>query len=392
MIEEVKNIDFMAAYMEGDVIYGAGIGINLLFRYDIRTEKLSRLGVFDGFKRPRAFGMGKMFKCRECLYCFSRCSYEVVAYHLEKGTFTYYSPDEEMNKEIAIRCVCRVGDDVWIFREATVRSMMVFSMESGKYFTHELDTSMLRRYDFSFLVSSETCVYFDRHIWRCLPGNDVLLAYDVYGFKLDVIKLDVSLSSYTVSYANRRILILGRDGKQIAAWEPDTNKVIVWDTGYIGVKDRPFREIICKDKRLFLIPCFEDDIYCYEIQENKLCFKGHIVYPKEFCRIHNIGNQSMFLEYMFKNEDELYLFPFGGNGMICLDTESLETEFYPVRISEEDYIAGNIASKMLLSDGKLGVESLVEYEKSKRMCQTEERAKENLVGNICWERLKGAWV
>lgn len=392
MTEEVKNIEFMAAYMEGDIIYGAGIEINLLFRYDIRTEKLSRLGVFDGFRKPYAFRMGKMFKYRECLYCFSRCSYEVAAYHLKKETFTYYSLDEEMDKEIAIRCVCRVGDDVWIFREATASSVVVFSMEYGMYFKHELDTSMIQGYDYSFIVSGETCVYFDKHIWRCLPGNDVLLAYDVYNFKLDVIKLDVPLSSYTVSYANERILILGRDGKQIVAWEPDTNKVIVWDTGYEGAKDRPFREIICKDKRLFLIPCFEDKIYFYEIQEKEFYFKGHIVYPKEFSRLHNIGYQSMFLEYMFRNEEELYLFPFGGNGMICLDTESLETEFYPMRISEEDYIAGNIASKTLLSDSRLGVESLVEYEKAKRPRQAEEGAKENSIGNICWERLRGVWV
>lgn len=392
MTEEVKNIEFMAAYMEGDIIYGAGIELNLLFLFDIRTKKLSRLGVFDGFKNPNAFRVSKIFKYRESLYCFSCCSYEVAAYHLQKETFTYYSPDEKVDEEISIRCVCHIGNDVWIFREAVASSVWVFSMESGRYFKYEIDTSVLRGYDFSFLVASETCVYFDKHIWRCLPGNSLLLVYDVHSFELDVVKLEVPISSYTVSYANERILILGRDGKQIVVWEPNTNKTIVWETGYEGVEDRPFRGIVCRGKRLFLVPCFEDKIYYYEIQEDELSYKGYIVYPKEFHRLHYIGSQSMFLEYTFRNKNELYLFSFGGNGMICLNTDSLEIEFYPVQISEEDYIVGNTTSKMLLSDNQVGVENLVDYMRSKITCQKKDRVRENLTGNKCWERLKGTQV
>lgn len=392
MTEEVKNIEFMAAYMEGDIIYGAGIGINLLFRYNIRTRELNRLGVFDRFKDPYAFRMGKMFKYGDCLYCFSRCSYEVAAYHLKMGKFIYYSPDEEIDRSIDVRCVCRVGNDVWIFREAIASSVVIFSMESGKYFKHELDTSVLQGYDFSFLVSAETSMYFDKHIWRCLVGNGVLLAYDVNNLKLDVIKLDVTVSSYTVSYSNAKVFILGRDGKRIVEWEPKTNRKIEWKTGYVGIEDRPFREIICKENQLFLIPCFEDKIYCYEIQKNKLCFKGHIAYPQEFSRLHNAGIQSLFLEYTFRNEDELYLFPFGGNGMICLNTDSLNTEFYPVQISGEDYIISSMTSKIPLSDSQLRVESLVDYVETKITRRAEEKVKENLTGSVCWKRLNGVRV
>ena len=33
MTEEIKNIEFVAACIEGDKLYGAGIGVNILFKY-----------------------------------------------------------------------------------------------------------------------------------------------------------------------------------------------------------------------------------------------------------------------------------------------------------------------------------------------------------------------
>ena len=84
MTEEIKNIEFVAACIEGDKLYGAGIGVNILFEYDLIAKTIKRLGVFEGFKIPFAFDICKIFKYEGKLYCFSRHSYEVAMYCLEK--------------------------------------------------------------------------------------------------------------------------------------------------------------------------------------------------------------------------------------------------------------------------------------------------------------------
>ena len=379
MTEEVKNLEFMAAYLEGDTLYGAGMGLNILFQYDLKTKEFHRLGVFEGFKVSYAYKICKIFKYKESLYCFSIYSYEVVAYHLDKNVFTYYSPDRGMDKEVSIRCVCRTGNDVWMFQEAAANFITAFSMEQGCYFKYEIDTSEIR----------SIFLYFDNYIWRCLSGNDVLLAYDVKNIKLKVIKLNESISSYTISSAGERFLILGRDGKQIVVWDPDTSEKIVWETGYEGIEDRPFREIVCEGNQLFLIPCFEDQIFCYEFHADRLHFKGCIDYPREFKRLHNIGSQSMFVGYIRRNENEIYLFPFGGNGMLCLNPDNHETKFFPIQISEDDYVVSNIRSRMLLSDNQVRLECLMDYLILMIKNREKNRIGNNVIGSKCWERING---
>ena len=39
MTEEVKNIEFMAAYMDENIVYAAGMGLNILFQFDIEDRK-----------------------------------------------------------------------------------------------------------------------------------------------------------------------------------------------------------------------------------------------------------------------------------------------------------------------------------------------------------------
>lgn len=386
MTEEVKNLEFMAAYIDGDILYAAGMALNILFQYDLNTKKLYRLGVFKGFKNPNAVKICKMFKYKEHLYCFSNYSYEVAAYHMDKKEFMYYCPENKTDENVDIRCVCRVNNNVWLFREAIASSVMVFSMENQQYTEHKLDTSVLKGYDVSLTVCCETCVLLDSQIWRCLPGHNVLLAYDVESFKVKLVKMDWNISAYTISYAYNRFFILGRDGKQVVVWNSNTNKIVVWETGYKGVEDRAFRKIICKGKKIFLIPCLEDEIYCYEIIEEKLCFKKKIKYPLEFRRLHYNGclAQSMFMEDILKNT-KLYLFPFGGNGMLCMEMENLKVEFYPVQISEEDYIEGNIESKLLLRDSQI---CLTNYMKAITLNVSKYGMENNLLGRKCWERLK----
>ena len=117
-----------------------------------------------------------------------------------------------------------------------------------------------------------------------------------------------------------------------------------------------------------------------------------INYPLEFKRLHCVYNngcqiQSMFMGYTYQN-DELYLFPFGGNGMLCLNVDNLKMKFFPVQISEEDYVASSIESQFLLLDSQARLECLMEYVKYTIMNPDKIGKRKNLTGSRCWERLK----
>lgn len=386
MTDEVKNIKFMAAHIENDILYGAGIDRNILFQYDIKKKKLQRLGVFSKFKNPYSYKIGKIFKYKEKLFCFSINSYEVAEYHIEKKAFTYYCIEKDLKKDVSIKCICRVGNDVWMFQEVTAQFVVVFSMETKQYSKYIFDISVLIGYDFSFSICQETSLYYDEKIWRCIPGHHMLVSYDVKTLQTEIIDLETTVSFYTISHVDGKIFILGRDGKQIVKWKPDTKELCVWDTGYKGIEDRPFREVICYGNRLFLLPCFENKIYCYDIQGEELHFLNRIDNPTKFKKLNYVGGQSMFINYAWGKEKELYLFPFGGNGMLCLNTESLVMSFYPVQISEEDYIISNFVLNDLLFDREAKVGCLVEFIKLMTE-QNDYRRQRKMVGNKCWERL-----
>lgn len=386
MTEDIKNVWFRDAYMEGDLLFGVDSVQNIFFQYDMKRKKLKRMEIIHESDNTSEFGICAIFRYKQILYCFSLYSYKVVSYDLEKKIFTYYRPEKEM-EGIKISSVCRVGNDVWMLKKGIESSVVVFSMEKGLYSNYDLEIQCRQTLDTFRPIPWESSVNIGVQIWKCIPGSNSIMVLDTRELKGNIIKFDLQIPFFTMSYKDGYFYILGMDGKQIVVWNQDTQETMVWETGYDGNKDRPFREVIRIENRLFLLPGSEQKIRCYEINENRIHFLCRIDYPLGFEKIHE--SNGMFLGKTFRNNNELYLFPFGGNGIICLNTDSLTMDFYPVQISEMDYIASQTQAKELLYEEQVSMEDLLDFLKSETVDNAVCNVKTSNIGHKCWEKLRG---
>lgn len=386
MTEDIKNICFWDAYMEGDLLFGVDSVQNIFFQYDMKRKNLKRMGIIHESDDISGFRIRAVFRYKKMLYCFSQHSYKVVSYDLEKKNFAYYCPEKKM-EGIDISSVCRVGSDVWMLRKGVETSAVVFSMENSHYSNYNLNMQCGQNIDTFCPIPWESSVNIGAQIWKCIPGSNSIMVLDTRELKGNIIKFDLQIPFFTMSYKNGYFYILGMDGKQIVVWNQDTQETMVWETGYDGNKDRPFREVVRIENRLFLLPGFEQKIHYYEINDNRIHLICRIDYPLGFKKIHE--NNGMFLGKTFRNNNELYLFPFGGNGIICLNTDSLTMDFYPVQISEMDYIASQTQAKELLYEEQVSMEDLLDFLKSETIDNAVCNVKTSNIGHKCWEKLRG---
>lgn len=386
MREDIENINFMDAYIENTVLYAAGFGQNILFQYDIKEKRLYVLGVFDQFTYSSDLRAYAMFRYGDELFCFFENTCVVVSYHLKKGRFIYYYPNDKKEKSIHIHSVCRVGNDVWMFQEVFTKAVFVFSMKTGQFSIYKLEIDGLKNFDRSFQMMLENCVKIKNKIWRYIPGNAAFLVLDIQNMKSEIVRIGVNIPFYTISYEKGIFYILDTYGKYIVLFNVETNETMVWETGYNGSKERPFREISKVGNRLFLLPCFEKEIYYYEIYENQLCFISTLKYPNEFRKVHNTN--SLFCGKTIRNQNELYLFPFGGNGMLCLNIDKLEWEYHPIKISKKDFIYNQIKLKAFLYEEQICFEEILNL-LGYGCCENDfNNIQKNSIGSICWKNIK----
>lgn len=381
----MKEINFMAACIEDSVLYGAGYMQNILFQFDMAEESMIQKEGFKQFKNPYSFCIQAIFKHRKKLYCFSSNSYEIAVYHLENKTITYYHYlDDWQQNHVEIHCVCCIGNQVWMLQRIQDPLVVVFCMEKEKYMAYKVDLRILQNFNITLGARFDTYINVGTSIWRCIPGNNAFLVFDTQKLKMEIVKLDVPCSPYTFSFSEDCFYIIEKDGKRIVVWNQCTKKSIVWETGYCGNKDRPFREAVRIKNKLFLIPFIEDEIYYYEICNEQIYYICRLEYPIDFKRTSKGG---LFTKYYLEKEKELYLFPFSGNGMLCLNIDNLKFKFYSICISDTDFIVNQIQARLPLNDTQVTLKGFLDYIKS--IIQDEENCfREYPIGKISWEKAR----
>lgn len=352
MTEETESICLVDACIEGSILYAAGYEWNILLEYDIERLELKQLGRFDGFQFPVSVQICAIYKYEEKLFCFSKNSYEVAEFDLISKRFKYYCSKEGLHKQALICSTCRVGDEIWMFREAFDPLVMVFSMRSGEYFRYPIDIRNRGKEDKYMWQYFESSINIGSQIWRCVPGSSDLIVLDTKKLESRVIKTNLDIPFLAMSSDDEVLYILSMDGKYVVKFDVDTNETTVYETGYTGTMDWPFRQGIKIETYFFLLPCFEQTIVCYEIKEREMHFLKRLVLPKEFKKVHDIEHKSLFLGWKIVG-NHLYLLPFGGNGLLCIELDSLHISYFPIKISEQDYFAGIIRRLPLMYEEQM---------------------------------------
>ena len=355
MTEEVENISLTDAYIEGTTIYAAGHEWNILLEFDIEHLELKRLGWFDGFLFPFSFQNLAIYKYQEKLFCFSKNSYEVAEFNLISRSFKYYHPKEDHCEADLLCSTCCVGDEIWMFREAFDPMVMVFSMRNGEYFQYPIDNRNRRKEDKYMRLSFESSINMGSQIWRCVPDSSDLIVLDTKKLENRVIRTDLGIPFLTMSSNDGFLYILSRDGRYVVMLDVDTNETVVYETGYTGTVDMPFSQGLKTETYFFLLPCFEQTIVCYEIKGRELHFLKSFILPEEFKKVHDAEHRTLFLGWKIL-DNHLFLLPFGGNGLLRIELDSLSISYYPVKISEQDYFAGIVRFCPMVREGQMDLE------------------------------------
>lgn len=390
MKDDRIDISFAAAHIEDSLLYGAGFGRNLLFCWNMENRELQSLAAFGRFQNFNGNHIAAVFRYGDQLFCFSKFSYVAAAWHLKEKSFTYYAPEEEAEEGMCIRSICRVGDDVWMLQKVTDSSAVVFSMRNGRFSRCTVNADLERHFQISEIISYgvENSVAAGNRIWRCIPGTDALLGFDTKSLETEIVKFHIPDTFYTIHEKDGWIYILGAGGKHVIAWNPDTREQTVWDTEYEGISDRPFREAVRAGNRLFLLPCFEEKIFCYEIRGDCISFISKLEYPAGFEKIHDPQNRSMFLGSVFTDKNLLYLFPMAGNGLLSLHTESMKMSLFPIQLSKNEYISVQTNAGNIIPEYQIDLQDYLEFIEAGKKDFRQNGGYEDYAGTRCWNALK----
>ena len=348
-MEEKYDLNFMDAYLDKEYIYAVSRESNIFFRAKRDNGySVEILGVVNGF---RNIYTGKIYTVQyyqNSLYMFADSTYEVARYDFESRKISYYCPAEQEEGFDIVRGSCRIGNEVWILRDSFVGKLCVFSLEDCSYRFFDLDISILInsiRQKNVKRVSKENVCPVGNKVWRCIPGTNFLCAIDVTTKRVELHKVESDIEIFTISHDAQGFYLISIFGDYVIQW--DENRGVI-DKKVINGGEKTFkafRDILHVNGGYILLPNTSEHIKFLSeakgmIEECEL--------PSQF---HRIGSaKGLFFHYLLEN-DKLLLFPFGGNGLIEMDTNTLLSKYHPIRILKEECI------KVLLAENKAVTES-----------------------------------
>lgn len=384
--KEVENICIADAYITDNILYAAGFEWNMLFKFDMKSMEVKKIGEFTKFKNPYSFQNRAIFKFEESLFFVSINSYEIAEYKLKRRRFYYFNIEShEVQKEkLLVKSVCRVNDEIWIFQEAVNRQVVVFSMKTRKYVQHEINIiGEINHYE---SLDWESCISIGTTIWRCVPGSSDLLLLDTKSLREQVINTKLPLSFLNINCNNGDLYILTADGRDYVSFNTSTFEVNIYDSKYVGIQKYPFWDVIKIDNILFSLPCFEKSIFCYEIRGRELQLIKCIQFPEEFQKVHDAEIRSLFYKWK-RIGQKLYLLPFAGNGMICLDVYSFEIVFFPIKIPEKNYLSWVLKNCPMQYEKQMNLKDYLKGLEGDSDIKSDEGIIGTSQGNMIWENL-----
>lgn len=333
--DETKNIAFADAYIEGDLLYAVGLEQNMMLEYNMKNSKSRLLRWLDENIVPKG-GYGNsnaIFRYGESLFCFFMHFYGVAEFNLKQRQFEYYCPANYPKEQIC--AACRVGNEVWMFPKGEDKFVVVFSTKTKEYTRHKLDIE--GKIDRHVALDSENSIYVDGRIWRCIPGSSDLLCIDTEKKSGYVLKLGLQMQFQTMVYDKGFFYILSIDGRHIVVFHVASGELNIYETGYSGIREFPFIEVIRNENYFLCLPCFEQKIVHYEIKGKELQSAKYLKMPNEFKKIHDIEHRSLFLKWK-KEKDKLLLLPFGGNGLLSIDLNTLDISYQAIALPDKIFL------------------------------------------------------
>lgn len=336
-------LNFIDAYLDEKYLYAVSME-NVFFRAEKGSVYHAEiLGVIKGFQNK---GTGKIYAVqyyKNSLYMFWGGTYEVVRYDFNTQKFSYYYPEAYNKPFEQAGGICRVKNDVWILRDTFEKNLCVFSLENCSYSFYDLDISVLVSNvdkEKAERISKERICLVGNKVWRCIAGTDCLYSIDVETKKIEFHKTGTAIDIFAISHDEGGFYFISINGGTVIQWDED--KGVISRKEISGKKQvKAFQDVLHTNRGYILIPCLSDEIKLLSEEEGMI---GKCGMPSRFHRMKGVKRR-LFFNY-YTDKDKVLLFPTGGNGLIEIDKDTLETKYYPVCIPQKEYI------RVLLAEGR----------------------------------------
>lgn len=344
------DLNFLDAYVDQEYLYAVGLENNIFFR--ARRDggySVEILGILKGFRNKDAGVVYAVQYYDDSLYMFLDRTYEIARYDLKSKKYSYYYPADDYDGNDIMHGICRVENEVWIFRNAFERKLCIFSLQDYSYRFFELDLSVLldnvEQKNVKRAARENICLVGNK-IWRCIAGTNYVYSVDTATKQLAVHRMDADIELFTVNHDNEGFVFLSLYGEYIIRW--DENKGVTEKKEICNGKKsfKAFRNIIQTLRGYLLIPALSDEIrFLPDEGETTVT----LAFPSQFRRRKDV--KGLFARY-YQEEKKILLFPFGGNGLIEIQSDTLKSEYYPVCITEEKYMRSLIAENQNIAESR----------------------------------------
>lgn len=325
---------------------------------------------------------------------FDRFS-RILIYHMQTDEIEYL--DIKFRTE-GFRPCCKVGKEIWMFPRKENEDAIIFSMEDNSVKVLETWKDSVVMY----AIGKQNCVIgdviqVDEYIYHTVSWTNIMVRINVKNHEVKTYKLpeDIRLSN-AIDYDGNCFWMTLKDNEGIIAWNVEEG-IVKWYNETLAdyaVKHQWhnwFSFVICGKKYLWLVPTGEDQLLYMNYDTGRI----------EYIKINSTerGRKKWNycgagFTYISKCGNEVRLFPFAAESILCIDiakdclTEQITRIRLPDEWLEEDIIRYEYGLEKTAVEGRISLKDVIDIYNND--VDIDEKVSGNkCIGTNIWKNIAG---
>lgn len=340
MDKERMNLAFFDAYFDGKYLWVSNVKFNGFFKISCVDYQVQYLGSFPEEKAYQSFLYKKVFFYNNSLYFIPDTAKRMAVYNFKTKSMKSCFTDQLSKIGIEWLNVSDVlfdNDIIWIFPRVLTQPLLKIDLKTQKVNAHQEWTKAIKK-----SVKNKT-VYADVVKWNDAAWTVVMGSSMVMELKLG----DGKVYCHDVGGKNLHLFTIGHDGEcfylshtdreEILSWKPHKGIINQFSPEQKSNKEVscPYNRFICANHKVFAVPGQRNNRIMLLNMENKTLIPVE-PYPTGFYFTGDFKSmRSHFRGYHIQGK-RIWLYPFRGNMLLVLDTDTLKITGKLLPLPEED--------------------------------------------------------
>lgn len=323
-----QNHTFSAAKIVGDNLFFSEYRFNGLFCMNLATKQISFVCFFEG-EEVLAYGLHKCcILHNKKLFFLPERAKGIHIYDMENKQQHLIQLDEDTRASLGFYSDVIMQDDIlWIFPLNSKQPLMkldvqTLQLEQDWDFTQGCTNYWAESADVFFV---RLCAR-DNSVFLCGYDSNKIIEWNMETKTFTEHKLSMDYL-FSISLCKNKFWLTNlRDG-DILCWTPEDGE-IYYHTEIKCESGRAFNNVIEVNDAIFIIPAFAEDILVWNVGKEE--FQNCLKYDSAI----EFGMYGMPIRFFGYDivADSVFLFPFGGNGLLEINTKKTEMLFAPLEL------------------------------------------------------------